>query len=71
MFRTITSPSSGASSHKPYNALVCSCYQASLAVAWMYIHATAYGLPKEVAAYGLPIEVAAAYGLPIEAELSS
>ena len=36
MFRTITSPSSGASSHKLYNAL-----QASLAVAWMYIHATA------------------------------
>ena len=29
MFRTITSPSS----HKLYNALVCSCYQASLAVA--------------------------------------
>ena len=34
MFRTITSPSSGASSHKLYNALVCSCYQASLTVAW-------------------------------------
>ena len=33
MFRTITSPSSGASSHKLYSALVCSCYQASLAVA--------------------------------------
>jgi hypothetical protein len=32
MFRTITSPSSGASSHKLYNA-VQSCYQASLAVA--------------------------------------
>ena len=31
MFRTITSPSSGASSHKLCNALVCSCYQASLA----------------------------------------
>ena len=41
MFRTITSPSSGASSHKLYNALVYSCYQASLAVAWMYIRATA------------------------------
>ena len=27
MFRTITSPSSGASSHKLYNALVRSCYQ--------------------------------------------
>ena len=40
IFRTITSPSSAASSHKLYNALVCSCYQASLAVAWMYIHAT-------------------------------
>ena len=38
MFRTITSPSSGASSHKLYNALVCSCYQASLAVACMYIY---------------------------------
>ena len=37
MFRTITSPSSGASSHKPYNALVCSCYQACLAVAWIYV----------------------------------
>ena len=34
MFRAITSPSSGASSHKLYNALVCSCYQASLTVAW-------------------------------------
>ena len=33
MFQTITSPSSGASSHKLYNA--------SLAVAWMYIHGTA------------------------------
>ena len=32
MFRTITSPSSGASSRKLYNALVCSCHQASLAV---------------------------------------
>ena len=31
-FQTITSPSSGASSHKLYNALVRSCYQASLAV---------------------------------------
>ena len=31
MFRTITSPSSGASSHELYNAL-----QVSLAVAWMY-----------------------------------
>ena len=41
MFRTITSPSSGASSHKLYNALVCSCYQASLAAAWMYIHKAA------------------------------
>ena len=36
MFRTTTSPSSGASSHKLYNALVRSCYQASLAGAWMY-----------------------------------
>ena len=27
MFRTIASPSSGASSHKLYNALVRSCYQ--------------------------------------------
>ena len=33
-FRTITSPTSGASSHTLYNALVCSCYQAM----WMYIH---------------------------------
>ena len=33
MFRTITSPSSGTSSHKLYNALVCSCCQASLGVA--------------------------------------
>ena len=41
MFRTITSPTSGASSHKLYNGLVCSCYQTSLAVAWMYIHTTA------------------------------
>ena len=40
MFRTITSPSSGASAHKLYDALVCSCYQASVAVAWLYIHAT-------------------------------
>ena len=31
MFRTVTSSSSGASSHKVYNALVHSCYQASLA----------------------------------------
>ena len=37
MFRTITSPSSGASSHELYSALVRSCYQASLAVAWIYI----------------------------------
>ena len=36
IFRTITSPSSGASSHKLYKAL-----QASVAVAWMYIHAIA------------------------------
>ena len=36
MFRTITSPSSGASSHKLYNVLVCSCYQVSLALVWMY-----------------------------------
>ena len=36
MFRTITSPSSGASSHKLYDAL-----QASLTVAWIYIHAKA------------------------------
>ena len=35
MFRTISSPSSGASSHKLYNTL-----QASLTVVWMYIHAT-------------------------------
>ena len=41
MFRTITSPPSGDSSHKLYDALVCSCYQASLAVVRMYIHATA------------------------------
>ena len=41
MFLTITSPSSGASSHKLYNSLVCSCYQASLALVWMYIRATA------------------------------
>ena len=53
MFRTITNPSPGASSHKLYDELVCSCYQAgltvvwmyivqaSLAVVWMYIHATA------------------------------
>ena len=41
MFRTITSPLSGASSHELYNALVSSCYQASVAVARMYIHATA------------------------------
>ena len=41
MFRAVTSPSSGVSSHKLYNALVRSCYQASLDVAWMYIHATA------------------------------
>ena len=41
MFRTVTSLSSGASSHKPYNALVRSCYQAGLAVAWMYIHTAA------------------------------
>ena len=41
MFRTITSPSSGASSHKLYNVLVRLCYQASLAVVWMYIHTTA------------------------------
>ena len=34
LFGTITSPSSGASSRKLYNALVCSCSQASLAVAW-------------------------------------
>ena len=33
MFRTITSPLSGASSHKLYNALVRSCYQTSLAAA--------------------------------------
>ena len=33
MFRTITSPSPGASSDKPYNSLVCSCYQASLTAA--------------------------------------
>ena len=39
MFRTITSPSPGASSHKLYKALVCSCYQASLAVA---IHKKCY-----------------------------
>ena len=32
MFRTITSPSSGVSSHKLYNALARSCYQASPAV---------------------------------------
>ena len=31
MFRTITSPLSGASSHKLYNTLVCSCYPARLA----------------------------------------
>ena len=36
IFRTIASPSPGASSHKLYNSLVRSCYQASLAVAWMY-----------------------------------
>ena len=36
MFRTITSPSLGASSYKLYNAL-----QASVAVEWMYIHTTA------------------------------
>ena len=41
MFRIITSSSSGASSHELYNVLVCSCYQASLAVAWIYIPATA------------------------------
>jgi hypothetical protein len=40
MFRTITSPSSGASSSKLYNVLVCSCYQASVAVVWMYIQAS-------------------------------
>ena len=54
MFRTVTSPPSGASSHKLYNALVCSCYQASLAVAWMYIQATArhpYSLVKTVTIY--------------------
>ena len=37
IFLTISSLSSRASSHKLYNALVCSCYQESLAVAWMYI----------------------------------
>ena len=36
MFRTITGPSPGASSHKLYKAL-----QASLAVVWMYIHTAA------------------------------
>ena len=30
MFRTITSPSSGASSHKLYNVLVCSCRRVQL-----------------------------------------
>ena len=39
IFRTITSPSTGASSRKLYNALVCSCYQASLSSCC--IHATA------------------------------
>ena len=37
MFRTITSPLSGASSSKLYNTSVCSCYQESVAVAWIYI----------------------------------
>ena len=39
MFRTITSPSSGASSHRLYNELVCTSTQQL--DWWMYIHATA------------------------------